>query len=492
MEINFEMRKLNEILKALPWTFEVYGVQDKDVQNVHLDSRSVQTGDAFVAVRGSISDGHNFIASAIENGVTAIFCEKIPKGLSTKVTYIVTTDLVSKLAQIAQAFYGNPSKFINLVGVTGTNGKTTVATMFFNMLRAMGVSCGLMSTVKICLNELTINTSLTTPDIFSVYRYLKMMVDQDFNHAIMEVSSHAIDQGRVAGLEFAVAAFTNISHDHLDYHRTFRSYLETKQRLFTDLSQKAVAITNVDDRNGEVMTQLSKAKIKTYGLRNVADYKAKLLEFDFSGMHIQIGSHDFYTHLVGKFNVSNLLAVVAIADQLGFERMEVLTKLSQVKTAPGRFELVRNQQKDITSIVDYAHTPDALENVLKTIDQVNKRRGKVITVIGCGGDRDKTKRPLMAKVASRYSNQVILTSDNPRGENPEAILDDMEEGVEIDAKRKVLRIADRKSAIKTAVTMAQKQDVILVAGKGHETYQEIQGVKYPFDDKQILQDFLLE
>ncbi len=492
MEINFEMRKLNEILKALPWTFEVHGVQDNGVQNVHLDSRSVQTGDAFVAVRGSISNGHNFIASAIENGANVIFCEKIPKGLSTKVTYIVTTDLVSKLAQIAQAFYGNPSKFINLVGVTGTNGKTTVATMFFNMLRAMGVSCGLMSTVKICLNELTINTSLTTPDIFSVYRYLKMMVDQDFNHAIMEVSSHAIDQGRVAGLEFAVAAFTNISHDHLDYHKTFRSYLETKQRLFTDLSPKAVAITNVDDRNGEVMTQLSKAKIKTYGLRNVADYKAKLLEFDFSGMHIQIASHDFYTHLVGKFNVSNLLAVVAIADQLGFERMEVLTKLSQVKTAPGRFELVRNQQKDITSIVDYAHTPDALENVLKTIDQVNKRRGKVITVIGCGGDRDKTKRPLMAKVASRYSNQVILTSDNPRSENPEAILDDMEEGVEIDAKRKVLRIADRKSAIKTAVTMAQKQDVILVAGKGHETYQEIQGVKYPFDDKQILQDFLLE
>lgn len=492
MEINFEMRKLNEILKALPWTFEVHGVQDNDVQNVHLDSRSVQTGDAFVAVRGSISDGHNFIASAIENGATAVFCEKIPKGLSTKVTYIVTTDLVSKLAQIAQAFYGNPSEFINLVGVTGTNGKTTVATMFFNMLRAMGVSCGLMSTVKICLNELTINTSLTTPDIFSVYRYLKMMVDQDFDHAIMEVSSHAIDQGRVAGLEFTVATFTNISHDHLDYHKTFRSYLETKQRLFSDLSSKAVAITNVDDRNGEVMTQLSKAKIKTYGLRNVADYKAKLLEFDFSGMHIQIGSHDFYTHLVGKFNVSNLLAVVAVADQLGFERIEVLTKLSQVKTAPGRFELVRNQQKNITSIVDYAHTPDALENVLKTIDQVNKHRGKVITVIGCGGDRDKTKRPLMAKVASRYSNQVILTSDNPRSENPEAILDDMEEGVEIDAKRKVLRIADRKSAIKTAVTMAQEQDVILVAGKGHETYQEIQGVKYPFDDKQILQDFLLE
>lgn len=492
MEINFEMRKLNEILKALPWTFEVHGVQDNGVQNVHLDSRSVQTGDAFVAVRGSISHGHNFIASAIENGATVIFCEKIPKGLSTKVTYIVTTDLVSKLAQIAQAFYGNPSKFINLVGVTGTNGKTTVATMFFNMLRAMGVSCGLMSTVKICLNELTINTSLTTPDIFSVYQYLKMMVDQDFNHAIMEVSSHAIDQGRVAGLEFAVAAFTNISHDHLDYHKTFRSYLETKQRLFTDLSPKAVAITNVDDRNGEVMTQLSKAKIKTYGLRNVADYKAKLLEFDFSGMHIQIASHDFYTHLVGKFNVSNLLAVVAIADQLGFERMEVLTKLSQVKTAPGRFELVRNPQKDITSIVDYAHTPDALENVLKTIDQVNKHRGKVITVIGCGGDRDRTKRPLMAKVASRYSNQVILTSDNPRSENPEAILDDMEEGVEIDAKRKVLRIADRKSAIETAVMMAQKQDVILVAGKGHETHQEIQGVKYPFDDKQILQDFLLE
>lgn len=492
MEINFEMRKLNEILETLPWAFDVHGSVNVDVQDVHLDSRAVQTGDVFVAIRGSLSDGHQFIASAIERGASAIICEKIPEGLSTKVTYITTTELASRLAFIAKAFYGNPSKFISLVGVTGTNGKTTVATMFFNMLRAMDISCGLMSTVKVCLNELTIQASLTTPDIFSVYRYLKRMLDQDFEYAIMEVSSHAIDQGRVAGLDFAIAAFTNISHDHLDYHKTFRSYLETKQRLFTDLSPTAVAITNVDDRNGEVMTQLSKAKIKTYGLRNVADYKAKLLEFDFTGMHIQIGNHDFYTRLVGKFNVSNLLAVIAIADQLGFEWMDILTKLSQVRTAPGRFELVRNQERDVTSIVDFAHTPDALENILKTIDQVNRQRGKVITVVGCGGDRDKTKRPLMADVASRYSDQVILTSDNPRTENPDVILDEMEAGVKVDARRKVLRIADRKSAIKTAVAMAKNKDVILVAGKGHETYQEIQGVRYPFDDKQILQDFLLE
>lgn len=485
------MRKLKEILEEFSWLYEVQGAMDVMVNHVHLDSREVKPGDAFVAIKGTATDGHNFISSAIQNGATTIFCEFYPKGLSTKVTYVTTLDLHKKLGAIASVFYGNPDRKLQLIGVTGTNGKTTVATMFFNMLRQMQISCGLLSTVKICLNEEQIPAALTTPDIFSIYRYLHLMVERNYKFAVMEVSSHAIHQDRIQGLRFSAAAFTNISHDHLDYHKTFKEYIHTKKLLFDRLDKDAVAITNIDDRNGEIMIQNSSAKIKTYALRNVADYKAKILEYDFSGMHIQMGPYDFYTTLVGQFNVYNLLAVIALSEQLGFEMLDILTVLSNVNTAAGRFELVRDDKRDITAIVDYAHTPDALENVLKTIDQVNKKRGAIITIVGCGGDRDKTKRPLMANIAAQYSNTVILTSDNPRSEDPEAILDEMEVGISAADKRKVLRISERKSAIKTAVTLAKNNDVILVAGKGHENYQEIKGVRHHFDDKQILQDILL-
>lgn len=486
------MKKLREILAGFSSEITVVGQADLTLRDVHLDSRKVKAGDAFVAIKGTTSDGHDYISSAINNGATIVFCQYIPDGLSTKVTFVTTDDIHKELGFIASSFYGYPDRELQLIGVTGTNGKTTVATMFFNLLRKMQISCGMLSTVRICINEEVIPSELTTPDIFSLYRFLSEMVARKCEYAIMEVSSHAIHQGRIAGLKFAGAVFTNISHDHLDYHKTFKEYIRTKKLFFDNLESSAFAITNADDRNGEVMVQNSSAKICTYAMKSIADYKAKILEHDFTGMHLQIGVHDFYTSLIGKFNVYNLLAVIAIADQLGFDTMETLTVMSNVKTAPGRFDLVRDVDNDISAIVDYAHTPDALENVLSTIHQVNARRGKIITVVGAGGDRDKTKRPLMAKVAVNYSDKVILTSDNPRSENPEAILDDMQEGVGVENKKKVIRISDRKAAIQTAISIANPSDVILIAGKGHENYQEIQGVKYPFDDKQILQEFLLE
>ena len=486
------MKKLNEILAGLSSEMTVVGSSEVTLQDVHLNSRKVKPGDAFVALKGSASDGHDYISSAINNGATIVFCQYIPDGLSTKVTFVTTDDIRKNLGLIASGFYGYPDRKLQLLGVTGTNGKTTVATMFFNMLRKMQISCGLLSTVKISIDEEVVPSELTTPDIFTLYRFLKKMVEHGCEYAIMEVSSHAIAQGRIDGLNFVGAAFTNISHDHLDYHKTFKEYINTKKMFFDQLDKSAFAITNLDDRNGSVMVQNSKARIYSYGLKSVVDYKAKILEHDFTGMHLHVGQIDFYTSLVGKFNVYNLLTVVAIADQLGFEMMEVLTVLSNVATAPGRFDLVRNEKEDISAIVDYAHTPDALENVLSTIHKVNKNRGQIITVVGAGGDRDKTKRPLMAKVAVNYSDKVILTSDNPRSEDPEDILDDMQAGVGAENKRKVIRISDRKSAIQTAISIAKQTDVILIAGKGHEDYQEIKGVKYPFDDKQILQEFLLE
>ena len=344
---------------------------------------------------------------------------------------------------------------------------------------------------RIKVNEEEFPSELTTPDIFTTYRFLKKMKENGCEICIMEVSSHAIDQGRVEGLKFDVAAFTNLSHDHLDYHGSFKEYVYTKKRLFDGLSPKSVAIYNADDKNGAVMVQNSKAQKVSYGLLMNAEYRAKIMEHDFSGMHVRIAEHEFFTRLIGKFNAYNVLAVLAIAEAIGYERLEMLTVLSNVTSAAGRFEIVRNVEKGITAIVDYAHTPDALKNVLSTIAQINKKKGKVITLIGCGGDRDKTKRPLMAKVAVNLSDSVIFTSDNPRSENPEDILDDMEKGIEKADERKVLRISDRKTAIRMAISLANKADVILVAGKGHETYQEISGIKHPFDDKQILQEFLL-
>ncbi len=484
------MRKLREILEKLHVKHELVGDDQASVQDMYLDSRKINKNDAFVAVEGHSLDGHGFINAAIKNQASVIFCENLPSDIDSQVSYVKIKNLKNHLAELAQILYGGKEE-MTLIGVTGTNGKTTVSTLFFNAMRAMGISCGLLSTVVVRINETEYPSELTTPDVFTLFRFIAKMKAEGCKHCIMEVSSHAIDQGRIKGLNYDIAAFTNLSHDHLDYHASFKEYAYTKKRLFDGLSPKSTAIYNADDKNGAVMVQNSKANRVSYGLVSQADYKGKIIEHDFAGMQIRVEEQEFFTRLIGKFNVYNILAVLAIAEAAGYERLEMLRVLSNVTTAAGRFEIVRNEKKKITAIVDYAHTPDALENVLSTITHINKKKGKIITLVGCGGDRDKTKRPLMAKVAVNYSDKVILTSDNPRSENPEDILDDMEEGIEKDQSLKVLRISDRKSAIKTAISLASPTDVILVAGKGHETYQEINGVKYPFDDKQILQEFLL-
>ena len=484
------MKKLREILEDIDVSYEIQGDVESLVNEIFIDSRKVNSNDAFVAIKGSVLDGHDYIESAINKGAKVIFCEYLPANILSDISYVKIVDLKSQLVVLAESIYGTKGD-LKLIGVTGTNGKTTVSTLFYNSIRAMGISCGLISTVVIKVNEEEFPSELTTPDIFTTYRFLKKMKENGCEICIMEVSSHAIDQGRVEGLKFDVAAFTNLSHDHLDYHGSFKEYVYTKKRLFDGLSPKSVAIYNADDKNGAVMVQNSKAQKVSYGLLMNAEYRAKIMEHDFSGMHVRIAEHEFFTRLIGKFNAYNVLAVLAIAEAIGFERLEMLTVLSNVTSAAGRFEIVRNVEKGITAIVDYAHTPDALKNVLSTIAQINKKKGKIITLIGCGGDRDKTKRPLMAKVAVNLSDSVIFTSDNPRSENPEDILDDMEKGIEKADERKVLRISDRKTAIRMAISLANKADVILVAGKGHETYQEISGIKHPFDDKQILQEFLL-
>lgn len=484
------MKKLREILEDIDVSYDIQGDVDCLVNEIFIDSRKVNSKDAFIAIKGSVLDGHDYIESAIVKGAQVIFCENFPTNINSEISYVKIVDLKSQLVVLAEAIYGTKGD-LTLIGVTGTNGKTTVSTLFYNSMRAMGVSCGLISTVVIKVNEKEFPSELTTPDIFTTYRFLKKMKESGCAICIMEVSSHAIDQGRVEGLDFDIAAFTNLSHDHLDYHGSFKEYVYTKKQLFDRLSPKSVAIYNADDKNGAVMVQNSKAQKVSYGLLMNAEYRAKIMEHDFSGMHVRIAEHEFFTRLIGKFNAYNVLAVLAIAETIGYERLEMLTVLSNVTSAAGRFEIVRNVEKGITAIVDYAHTPDALENVLSTIAQINKKKGKIITLIGCGGDRDKTKRPLMAKVAVNYSDSVILTSDNPRSENPEDILDDMEKGIEKADERKVLRISDRKTAIRMAISLANQADVILVAGKGHETYQEISGIKHPFDDKQILQEFLL-
>ncbi len=484
------MRKLREILEDINDSYEIKGNIDVAINDIWVDSRKINIGDAFVAIKGSALDGHKYIASALENGATIVFCEDFPSDINGEITYVKVSKLKTQLAFLAESIYG-PKGELCLIGVTGTNGKTTVSTLFYNAMMRMDVACGLISTVIVRVNEWSYPTELTTPDVFTTYRYLRLMREQNCKVCIMEVSSHAIDQGRIEGLSFDIAAFTNLSHDHLDYHGDFKSYAYTKKRLFDGLSPQSFAIYNVDDRNGGVMVQNCKAQKLSYGMLMNADYKAKIMEHDFDGMHLRIAEHEFFTRLIGKFNVYNILAVLAIAEAMDFDRLEVLRVLSNVTTAAGRFEIIRNVENGVTAIVDYAHTPDALENVLHTISQINKKKGKIITLIGCGGDRDKTKRPLMAKVAVNYSDSVILTSDNPRSENPEDILDDMEKGIEKTDSLKILRISDRKSAIKTAISLANQADVILVAGKGHETYQEINGIKHPFDDKQILQEFLL-
>ncbi len=465
------------------------GDMNGEIVSIAFDSRKVEKGTLFVAIKGTQVDGHDYIQSAIENGAKVIVCEQIPAKLSPGVSYVAVKNSADALGVIASNFYDNPSDKLKLVGITGTNGKTTVTTLLFDLFRHLGYSTGLLSTVINRIDDQVIQASHTTPDAISLNAMLAQMVDHGCDFCFMEASSHAIDQRRVAGLEFSGAVFTNISHDHLDYHKTFDAYIAAKKRLFDDLAASAFALSNVDDKRGRIMLQNTKATKNTFALKSVAEFRAKLMANSLHGLEMEIDGKNVWFKLIGDFNAYNLLAVYATAVLLGEDSDEILTQLSLLKGAPGRFEQIVSDA-EITAIVDYAHTPDALKNVLETIDELRTGNEQVITVVGCGGNRDKAKRPLMAAVACKLSNKVVLTSDNPRDEDPITIIKEMEAGVSPADYKKTVALADREEAIKTACVMAQKGDIILVAGKGHETYQEIKGVKHPFDDKEVLERML--
>jgi len=467
---------------------EVHGAMDIEVTDVCFDSRKVQPRSLFIAVRGTAADGHQFISDVESKGVAAIVCEVIPETRKEGITYIRVADSSIALAIIAENFFSNPSEKLRVVAITGTNGKTTVATLLCNLFVGLSYRCGLISTVENRVNGKVIPATHTTPDAIQVSSLMSDMVKAGCTHCFMEASSHAIHQNRISGLKLAGAVFTNLSHDHLDYHKTIPEYIAAKKKLFDGLTADAFALVNVDDKRGMVMLQNTKAKKFTYSLHSPADFRAKILETSFNGMILQIEGEEVYTPLVGAFNTYNLVAIYATSILLGEEKIPVLTVLSKLKPAEGRFDYVLSEKNKIMGIVDYAHTPDALEKVLTTLKEIRTGNEKVITVVGCGGDRDATKRPVMAKVASELSDQVILTSDNPRSEDPIAILDQMKVGIVLNKVGKVLSIPDRREAIKTAVTMSAKGDIILLAGKGHEKYQEIKGVKYPFDDKEVLME----
>jgi UDP-N-acetylmuramoyl-L-alanyl-D-glutamate--2,6-diaminopimelate ligase len=467
----------------------MHGSTDRDVAAIVFDSRKMVENAAFVAVKGVQADGHQFIEKAILTGAATIVCEDLPGKLVPQVTYVQVKDSSLALALMATNFYGDPSRELHLVGVTGTNGKTTTTSLLHKLFMDFGHKVGLLSTVVNKIGEREIPATHTTPDPVELNRLLHEMVDEGCDYCFMEVSSHAIHQNRIAGLDYRVAAFTNITHDHLDYHKTFKDYLYAKKMFFDNLGPNAVAVINIDDANGMVMVQNTKAKVKTMALQTVADYKAKILENSFSGLILNINNHEVYTHLIGGFNAYNLLAVFAIAVELGKDEMEVLAGISKLKSVEGRFEYFVSA-KSIIAIVDYAHTPDALKNVLSTIHAVRTRNEQVITVVGCGGDRDRTKRPVMAAIATEYSDRVILTSDNPRSENPDDILEEMRKGVPAERTAKVMSITNRSEAIKVACALAQPKDIVLVAGKGHEKYQEIKGVKHPFDDLETVKQTL--
>ena len=461
----------------------VMGDTEKRITGINIDSRKIAEGHIFVAMRGTQTDGHTFISTAIAKGATAVVCEELPKELSDGVTYVLVENSESVVGRLATTFYGNPSQHLHLVGVTGTNGKTTIATLLYNMFRMMGHKCGLLSTVCNYIDGEAIPASHTTPDPIELNRLLAKMVEQGCEYAFMECSSHAIQQQRIGGLHFDGGIFTNLTRDHLDYHKTFENYRDAKKLFFDNLQKDAFAITNADDKNGLFMTQNTKAEVRTYSTRAMADYRARILECHFEGMLLEIDGTEVAVQFIGKFNVSNLLAVYGAALMLGKEKDEILLVLSKLRSVAGRLEPIRSED-GVTAVVDYAHTPDALENVLNAIHEVLNGRGRIITLCGCGGNRDKGKRPLMAAEAARQSDILILTSDNPRHEEPEAILDDMEQGLKPEVMKKVLRITDRRQAIRTAVTMARPGDVILIAGKGHEDYQIIGDVKHHFDDRE--------
>lgn len=476
--------KLHELLKGIH-PLQIIGNTDTEICGVNIDSRRIATGHMFVAMRGTQVDGHRFIAKAEEQGAKAVLCEELPEKCSEGVTYVQVSSTEDAVGPVATHFYGDPSTRLTLVGVTGTNGKTTIATLLYNMFKKLGYKCGLLSTVCNYINEEKVPADHTTPDPIELNELLAKMVAAGCQYAFMECSSHAIHQKRIGGLKFAGGIFTNLTRDHLDYHKTFENYRNAKKAFFDGLGKGAFAITNADDRNGMVMVQNTKATVKTYSIRQMADFRARILECHFEGMYLDIDGREVGVQFIGKFNVSNLLAVYGAAVMLGQRPEEVLVALSTLHSVSGRLEPLHSPD-GFTAIVDYAHTPDALENVLNAIHEVLNGKGQVITVCGAGGNRDKGKRPLMAQEAVRQSDKVIITSDNPRFEEPQDIINDMLAGLDDRQMKKVISIVDRKEAIRTACMLAKKGDVVLVAGKGHEDYQEIKGVKHHFDDKEVL------
>lgn len=484
------MKKLNNILTGIT-ILQLEGSLDISINQINFDSRKIAKGDLFIAVKGTQTDGHSYIEKAIEKGAKVIVCQELPVKLNKAISYCLVADSALALGIIAHNYYDKPSEKIKLIGVTGTNGKTTVATLLYQLFEGLGYYSGLLSTVQNRIGDHIIPSTHTTPDPISLNALLYEMVEDGCDYCFMEVSSHAIVQHRISGLKFTGGLFTNISHDHLDFHLTFDNYIKAKKTFFDTLPKNAFALTNVDDKNGMVMLQNTKAYKKTYGLKSLADYNARIIESHFSGMLLNIDKEEVWVKLVGEFNAHNILAVYSTAMLLDQDSKKVLTVLSRLKGAEGRFETMISADGKV-AIVDYAHTPDALENVLLTIRQLRMNEVQIITVVGCGGDRDKSKRAVMAKVAVDLSDKVILTSDNPRSEDPLVILKNMEEGIPADMKRKSFTISDRREAIRAACHLAQEGDIILVAGKGHETYQEIMGVKHPFDDREVLKETFRE
>jgi UDP-N-acetylmuramoyl-L-alanyl-D-glutamate--2,6-diaminopimelate ligase len=466
----------------------LHGSTDIKISSLHIDSRAVKPGSCFIAVKGTLSDGHDYINAAIEKGAVAIVVQVMPDVLKEGVTYVVVENSASAAGFMAHNFYEEPTTCFSLVGVTGTNGKTTIATILFRLFTKLGYKCGLISTVQNQIGETVIPSTHTTPDAISLNALLKQMCDEGCGYVFMECSSHAIEQQRIAGLIFKGGIFSNITHDHLDYHKTFDEYIRVKKSWFDQLPKGSFAISNADDKRGAVMLQNTAAKKYYYSLRTLADFKGKILDNSLTGLHMMVNDIEVHFKLIGEFNAYNLLAIYGAAVLLGQNKEDVLLALSNINTAEGRFDYEVSAKENVVGVIDYAHTPDALLNVLVTIKNLRRGHEKIITVVGCGGNRDKAKRPLMAEVACEYSDKVILTSDNPRNEKPEDILKDMEAGVNVVARKKVIIIADRKEAIKTAVSLSDKEDIILVAGKGHEKYQEIAGVKYDFDDKKVLME----
>lgn len=479
---------LDEILAGIE-VQKIEGKTDLLIQHLVFDSRKAGAGDLFVAVKGTHVDGHVFIPGVVEHGAAAVICEVMPAEFSPNVTYIAVANSAIALAKAASAYYGHPSRKLKIIGITGTNGKTSTVFFLYNLYKSLGFKVGLLSTIENLIGDERIVSTHTTADAIQINENLNKMVAHGCDYCFMEMSSHAIDQERIAGLKIHGAVFSNITHDHLDYHQTFDKYIQAKKKLFDQLPADAFALVNVDDRNGMVMLQNTAARKFTYSLKSPSDFKAKIIENRFEGLQLNIDNQELWCRLVGSFNAYNLLAVYAVARIEGFQQQEVLPELSKLMPVEGRFQVIQSKL-GITAIVDYAHTPDALKNVLQTINAVRPGNEHLITIIGAGGDRDKLKRPVLARVASQLSDRVILTSDNPRSENPETIINEMEAGLDIPMKRKAIKITDRREAIKTAVMISLKGDIILVAGKGHETYQEVNGVKHHFDDREILNEYL--